>query len=87
MPTHLVFLGFIVSLCGTLAEYTKALHKSTLVVTELKYGGRRSAGLRRYLVSIALRFLPCHDLYFDGRLIKPMKWFPGATSIYDLRLT
>ena len=35
-----------------------------------------------------MQFLPCydHDLYFDGRLIKPMNWFPGATSIYDLRL-
>ncbi len=39
MPKHLVFLGFIFSVCGrALAEYTRALRKSTLVVTELKYG-------------------------------------------------
>jgi len=93
MPKHLVFLGFIFSVCGrALAEYTRALHKSTLVVTELKFGrpnvGRTAPIPREDAYLIALPFLPCHDhdLYFDGRLIKPMNWFPGATSIYDLRL-
>ncbi|HUO66238.1 MAG TPA: AraC family transcriptional regulator [Gammaproteobacteria bacterium] len=38
-----------------------------------------------YLVGLQLR--PCldHDLYFDGKLVRPTNWFAGATTIYDLR--
>jgi len=70
---------------------TRALHKSTLAVTELRYDGRdfgRTAPIPpedAYL--IALQFRPCHDhdLYFDGQKVKPTNWFPGVTTIYDLR--
>lgn len=69
----------------------RALHKSTLAVTELRYDGRdfgRTAPIPRedaYL--IALQFRPCHDhdLYFDGQKVRPTNWFPGVTTIYDLR--
>jgi AraC-like DNA-binding protein len=36
---------------------------------------------------IGLQFRPCldHDLYFEGRFVKPTNWFSGALTIYDLR--
>lgn len=51
-------------------------------------GRQDCADTSRGRLPYSMQFLPCydHDLYFDGRLIKPMNWFPGATSIYDLRL-
>jgi len=70
---------------------TKRLHKSTLAVTELKCErpnfGKTAPIPRDDAHLVALQFLPClnHDLYFDGRLIKPTNWFPGVISIYDLR--
>ena len=70
---------------------TKALHKSTLAVTELKCErpnfGRTAPIPREDAYLVALQFLPCrdHDLYFERRLVKPTNWFAGVTSIYDLR--
>ena len=70
---------------------TRALHKSTLAVTELKClrlnFGKTEPIPREDAYLIGLQFLPCHDhdLYFDGRRVKPMNWFPGVTTIYDLR--
>lgn len=70
---------------------TRGLRKSTMVVTELKCD-RPNFGMTApipiedaYL--IALQFLPCldHDLYFDGRYVRPIGWFSGALTIYDLR--
>jgi AraC family transcriptional regulator len=70
---------------------TRALRKSTMAVTELKCD-RLNFGMTApipledaYLV--ALQFLPCldHDLYFEGRFVRPTNWFAGALTIYDLR--
>jgi len=70
---------------------SRALHKSTLAVTELrgdlpKFG--LTARLPRedaYLVALQLRACHDHDLYFEGRLTRPTNWHAGVTSIYDLR--
>ena len=70
---------------------SRALQKSTLAVTELrgdlpKFG--LTAPLPRedaYLVALQLRACHDHDLYFDGRLMRPTNWCAGVTSIYDLR--
>jgi AraC family transcriptional regulator len=69
---------------------SRALHKATLAVTELrcepKFG--LTAPLPRedaYLVALQLRACHDHDLYFDGRLIRPTHWDAGVTTIYDLR--
>lgn len=70
---------------------TRALRKSTMAVTELEFG-ERNFGMTApipledaYL--IGLQLLPCldHDLYFEGRFVKPTNWFAGAITIYDLR--
>jgi AraC family transcriptional regulator len=71
--------------------FSRALHKSTLAVTELRCDRPKSgltAPLPRedaYLVALQLRECHDHDLYFDGRLIRPTNWSAGVTSIYDLR--
>jgi hypothetical protein len=70
---------------------TRALQKSTMVVTELKCDQSNfgmTASIPRedaYLVALQLRACHDHDLYFDGHLIRPTNWFAGVTSIYDLR--
>jgi len=70
---------------------TRALQKSTLAVTELKCErpnfGKTEPIPREDAYLVGLQFLPCrdHDLYFDGRRVKPTNWFPGVTTIYDLR--
>ena len=52
---------------------TRALHKSTMAVTELRCDQRnfgRTAPIPledAYLVALQLRACPDHDLYFDGR--------------------
>ena len=70
---------------------SRALHKSTLAVTELK-GDQPNFGLTAplpredaYLVALQVRACYDHDLYFDGLLVRPRNWFAGVTSIYDLR--
>ena len=72
------------------ALITQVLHKSTVAVTEIKC--RRNFGRTAsipcedaYLVALQLRACHDHDLYFDGRRIRPMNFFAGVTSIYDLR--
>lgn len=70
---------------------TRTLNKSAMAVTEIRGDGSKygkTAPIPRedaYLVALQLR--PCHDhdLYFDGRRIRPTNWFAGVTSIYDLR--
>jgi len=70
---------------------TRALHKSTIFVTELRcdrpnFG--RTASMPRedaHLVALQLRACPDHDLYFDGRRVQPANYRAGVTSIYDLR--
>jgi hypothetical protein len=37
------------------------------------------------LIALQLRACHGHDLYFDGRFVRPRNNFAGATSIYDLR--
>jgi len=72
---------------------TRALRKSTMVVTELKcdlpnFGMTAPIPIEdAYLVG--LQFRPCldHDLYFEGRFVRPTNWFSGAVTIYDLRLS
>jgi AraC family transcriptional regulator len=70
---------------------TRELHKSTLAVTELRYDahdfGKTTPIPREDAYLIALQFRPCHDhdLYFDGHKVRPTNWFPGVTTIYDLR--
>lgn len=69
----------------------RALHKSTLAVTELKCDQPNSgitASMPRedaYLIALQLRECHDHDLYFDGRRVQPKNYFAGVTSIYDLR--
>jgi AraC family transcriptional regulator len=73
------------------AVISQALHKATLAVTELKCELPKfglTAPLPRedaYLVGLQLRECHDHDLYFDGRMVKPTNWCAGVTSIYDLR--
>src|SRR5713226_2710013 len=70
---------------------TRALHKSTMAVTELRcdqpnFG--KTASIPRedaYLVALQLRACHDHDLYFDGRMIQPINFFAGVTTIFDLR--
>lgn len=70
---------------------TRALHKSTMAVTELRCDqrdfGRTTSmpGEDAYLVAVQLRACHDHDLYFDGRLVRPENWSPGITTIFDLR--
>src|SRR6266567_4218323 len=69
----------------------RALHKSTMTVTELRcdrpnFG--KTAPIPRedaYLVALQLRACHDHDLYFDGRMTRPANFFAGVTTIYDLR--
>lgn len=71
---------------------TRTLHKSTMSVTELRCdrpNSGKTASIPRedaYLVALQLRACPDHDLYFEGRLIRPMNFRAGVTTIYDLRL-
>ena len=70
---------------------TRTLRKSMVAATELKcdhpdFG--LTAPMPRenaYLVALQLRDCHDHDLYFDGRLTRPMNYKAGVTSIYDLR--
>jgi AraC-like DNA-binding protein len=70
---------------------TRALRKSTMMVTELKFDqpnfGMTAPIPNENAYLIALQFRPCldHDLYFEGRFVKPTGWFPGAVTIYDLQ--
>ena len=70
---------------------TRALNKSTLAVTELKcdqrnFGKTKPIRLEdAYLVALQLRECHDHDLFFDGRLVRPTNFTAGVTSIYDLR--
>ena len=70
---------------------TRALHTSTISVTELKYNGR-NFGLTdaiprqdAYLIALQCRACSDHDLYFDGRLTRPRNFAAGVTTIFDLR--
>ncbi len=71
---------------------TRALHKSTMVVTELKCDHRGFGRTAPIPVEdawlVAVQFRPCldHDLYFENRFVRPTNWFPGAVTLYDLRL-
>jgi len=70
---------------------TRALHKSTMVATELRCDRRnfgRTASMPRedaYLIALQLRACPDHDLFFDDRYVRPQNFRAGVTSIYDLR--
>lgn len=70
---------------------TRALRKSTMTVTELKCDapnfGMTAPIPNEDAYLIALQFRPCldHDLFFEGRFVRPTGWFPGAVTIYDLR--
>jgi len=70
---------------------TRALHKSSMTATELRcdqpnFG--KTAPIPRedaYLIALQFRACPNHDLYFDGRMVRPKNYVEGVTSIYDLR--
>jgi len=70
---------------------TRALSKSTMTITELKCDapnfGMTAPIPNEDAYLIALQFRPCldHDLFFEGRFVRPTGWFPGAVTIYDLR--
>ena len=70
---------------------TRALHKSTIVATELRCDERnfgRTAPMPRedaYLIALQMRACPDHDLYFDGRHVQPRNFGAGVTTIFDLR--
>ena len=70
---------------------TRSLQKSTLAVTELKCDqpntGKTNSIPREdaYLIALQLRACHDHDLYFDGRLVRPTNFEAGVTSMYDLR--
>ena len=84
-------LGSAVGLVRAPTIVSRALHKSTLAVTELrcdlpKFGLTTALPPEdAYLVGLLLR--ECHDLdlYFDGRLTRPSNYAAGVTSFYDLR--
>jgi len=70
---------------------TRTLHKSAMAVTELRgdapnFG--RTQSMRRedaYLIALQMRECHDHDLYFDGRRVRPENFVAGVTAIYDLR--
>ncbi len=70
---------------------SRPLQKSTIAVTELRCEQRNLGKTRHipredaYLIALQLRACHDHDLYFDGRFIRPTNWGAGVTSIYDLR--
>ena len=70
---------------------TRTLHKSTMAVTELRCDqpgfGTTAPIPQENAYLIALQFRPCldHDLYFEGRFVRPRNWFPGVVTMYDLR--
>jgi AraC-like DNA-binding protein len=70
---------------------SRALRKSTVFVTELRYDARNFGQTNpmpredAYLIALQLRACPDHDLYFDGRLTRPKNYRAGVTSVYDLR--
>lgn len=70
---------------------TQSLHKSTVVATELRCNDRnfgRTTSIPRedaYLIALQLRACPEHDLYFEGRYVRPQNYQAGVTSVYDLR--
>ena len=73
------------------ALITRILRKSSLAVTELRcdqpnFGRTHPIPQEEaYLVALQMRACPDHDLYFDGRPIRPENYKEGVTSIYDLR--
>lgn len=73
------------------ALVTRALRKSTLAVTELRcdrpnFGRTLSIPPEdAWLVGLQLRACPDHDLYFEGRRVRPVNFRAGVTTIYDLR--
>ncbi|HVY92556.1 MAG TPA: AraC family transcriptional regulator [Bryobacteraceae bacterium] len=73
------------------ALIARTLRKSTVSITELRCeqpGFGITAQIPRddaYLIALQFRACPDHDLYFDGRLIRPKNYRAGVTSIYDLR--
>ncbi|MDE0853407.1 MAG: AraC family transcriptional regulator [Nevskia sp.] len=70
---------------------TRSLHKSVISLTEIRSDHRNfgiSASMpyaEAYHVVMQLR--PCHDhdLYFDGRKMRPENWGAGSVSFMDLR--
>ena len=68
---------------------SRALHKSTLAVTELR-GDLPNFGLTAplpredaYLVALQLRACHDHDLYFDGRLVRPRSRRPSPRILHE----
>lgn len=83
-------LGGVFGMDETPVLTTRVLQKSTVAVTEIKcprnFG--RTAPIPRedaYLIALQLRACHDHDLFFDGRKVRPKDFFAGVTSIYDLR--
>jgi AraC-like DNA-binding protein len=73
------------------ALIAQGLHKSTVTATELRCDHPNfgiTASMPRenaYLIALQLRACHDHDLYFDGRIVRPKNYLAGVTSIYDLR--
>lgn len=68
----------------------RTLQRRDIALTELR--GRAGHGLtdampRENAYLVALQFLPCanHDLFFEGRYVRPRNYRAGVTSFYDLR--
>lgn len=84
-------LGDAFHIAGAPVLTTRVLQKSTVAVTELRCDepnlGKTSSMEREnaYLIALQLRACPNHDLYFDGRRVRPENYAEGVTSIYDLR--
>jgi AraC-like DNA-binding protein len=75
-----------VVIAGALDKFTKSLTAVTEIGCPRDWG--RTAQIPRedaYLVGLQLRACHDHDLYLDGRRIRPTNFFGGVTSIYDLR--
>lgn len=63
--------------------------QSTIAVTEVNASGisarqRRSHERSAYFIALRLRACRDHDLYFDGRRVRPKNFSATAASIYDL---
>jgi AraC-like DNA-binding protein len=70
---------------------SRAMRKSTFSLTELRGDGRNFGWTQpmprrdAWLVALQLRNCTDHDLFFDGRHVRPRNVVAGASMFYDMR--
>ena len=71
---------------GASDKFTKSLAAVTEISCPRDWGRTEELACEdAYLVGLQLRACHDHDLYLDGRRIRPTNFIGGVTSIYDLR--